>query len=168
MAPLPPLKSAKVLDQLRERIRYLHCSVRTEEAYVYWTRAFIRFHVLRHLATMGGVEIEAFLSWLVNARNVASSTHKQALSALLFFYDKVLSVDLPWMKEIGRPRTKKRLPVVLFPEEVARILYLLEGEHRLFAQLPYGTGMRISEGLQLCVHYQHRRAAFLLCSMAYS
>ncbi|EKI4279514.1 TPA: hypothetical protein OZ030_004877, partial [Escherichia coli] len=35
-APLPPLRSVKVLDQLRERIRYLHYSLRTEQAYVHW------------------------------------------------------------------------------------------------------------------------------------
>ena len=45
-APLPPLQSVKVLDQLRERIRYLHYSIRTEDAYVYWVRSFIRFMVL--------------------------------------------------------------------------------------------------------------------------
>jgi integron integrase len=150
-APLPALQSVKVLDQLRERIRYLHYSIRTEDAYVYWVRAFIRFHGLRHPATMGGTEVEAFLSWLANTRNVAASTHKQALSALLFFFGKILGVDLPWMKEIGRPRTKTRLPVVLSPDEVARILRVLKGEHRLFAQLLYGTGMRINEGLQLRV-----------------
>jgi integrase len=133
--PLPPLKSAKVLDQLRERIRYLHYSIRTEDVYVYWVRTFIRFHGLRHPATLGGAEVEAFLSWLANARNVAASTHKQALSALSFFYGKVLGIDLPWMTEMGRPRTRRRLPVVLTPDEVARIFCFLEGEHRLFAQL---------------------------------
>ena len=148
---LPPLKAVKVLDQLRERIRYLHYSLRTEETYVKWVRSFIRFHDLRHPAMMGGDEVEEFLSYLANTRHVAASTHKQALSALLFFYDKVLGVHLPWMKEIGRPRTKRRLPVVLSPDEVARILCFLEGEHRLFAQLLYGTGMRINEGLQLRV-----------------
>ncbi|MGV3952748.1 class 1 integron integrase IntI1, partial [Citrobacter freundii] len=51
----------------------------------------------------------------------------------------------------GRPRPSRRLPVVLTPDEVVRILGFLEGEHRLFAQLLYGTGMRISEGLQLRV-----------------
>lgn len=55
------------------------------------------------------------------------------------------------MKEIGRPRTKQRLPVVLSPDEVARLLRFLEDEHRLFAQLLYGTGMRINDGLQLKV-----------------
>ena len=151
MPQLPPLKSAKVLDQLRERIRYLHYSIRTGETYVYWVRAFIRFHRLRHPATMGGADVEAFLSWLVSSRNVAASTHKQALSALLFFFGKVLGVNLPWMIEIGRPRAKRRLPVVLTPDEVAQVLCFLEGEHRLFAQLLYGTGMRINEGLQLRV-----------------
>ncbi|WP_425278202.1 phage integrase N-terminal SAM-like domain-containing protein [Enterobacter hormaechei] len=51
-APLPPLRSVKVLDQLRERIRYLHYSLRTEQAYVHWVRAFIRFHGVRHPATL--------------------------------------------------------------------------------------------------------------------
>ncbi len=35
---LPPLKSVRLLDQLRERIRLLRYSLRTEEAYVYWAR----------------------------------------------------------------------------------------------------------------------------------
>jgi integron integrase len=148
---LPPLTATKVLDQLRERIRYLHYSLRTEEAYVYWVRLFIRFHRLRHPAEMGAAEVEQFLAWLASERKVAAATHKQALSALLFFYGKVLGVDLPWLAEIGKPQVKRRLPVVLAPDEVARILALMEGEHRLFAQLLYGTGMRLTEGLRLRV-----------------
>ena len=100
---------------------------------------------------LGSSEVEAFLSWLANERKVSVSTHRQALAALLFFYGKVLCTDLPWLQEIGRPRPSRRLPVVLTPDEVVRILGFLEGEHRLFAQLLYGTGMRISEGLQLRV-----------------
>lgn len=149
--PLPPLKSVRLLDQLRERIRYLHYTISTEQTYVYWVKSFIRFHGVRHPAEMGRAEIEAFLSWLANERRVAVSTHKQALSALLFLYDKVLGIDLPWMNDIGWPRTKRRLPVVLTPDEVARLLSLMVGEHRLLAQLLYGTGMRINEGLRLRV-----------------
>lgn len=54
---------------------------------------------------MGGPEVEEFLSCLATTEHVAASTHTQALSALLFFYDTVLGVDLPWMVEIGRRRT---------------------------------------------------------------
>ncbi len=32
---LPPLQAVRLLDQLRERIRYLHYSRRTEDAYVF-------------------------------------------------------------------------------------------------------------------------------------
>ena len=156
---LPALRSARLLDQVRERIRYLHYSIRTEEAYVHWIKAFIRFHGLRHPGEMGGVEVEAFLSWLAAERHVAISTHNQALSAVLFLYGKVLGQELPWMQSIGRPQRKPRLPVVLSADEVARVLARLEGEHKLFAQLLYGTGLRITEGLQLRVKdvdFEHR------------
>ena len=147
----PPLKSVKLLDQVRERIRYLHYSLRTEEAYVHWCRAFVRFHGIRHPAEMGGPEVEAFLSWLSNERQVSTSTHRQALSALLFLYGKVLGQQLPWMTEIGRPQVHRRLPVVLSQAEVLSVLNQLQGTHRLLAQLLYGTGMRLTEGLQLRV-----------------
>ncbi len=150
-SPLPPLKSARLLDQVRERIRYLHYSIRTEQAYVHWVRAFVRFQGLRHPLEMGGSEVEEFLSWLANERSVAVSTHKQALSALMFLYQKVLGVDLPWMNKIGRPKSTVRLPVVLTTDEVARLFMRLEGGHRLLAQLLYGTGMRIMEGVRLRV-----------------
>ena len=61
---MPPLRSARILDQLCERIRYLHYSLRTEEVYVYRAKAFIRVHDFRHLAEMGKAEIEAYLMWL--------------------------------------------------------------------------------------------------------
>jgi uncharacterized protein YfbU (UPF0304 family) len=58
----PPLRSARLLDQLRERIRYAHYSLRTEKTYLYWVRFFIRFHGLTHPKQMGAKDIEAFLS----------------------------------------------------------------------------------------------------------
>ncbi len=38
----PGLNSTRLLDQLRERRRYMHYSLRTEQNYVYWARWFIR------------------------------------------------------------------------------------------------------------------------------
>ena len=148
---LPPLQAPRLLDQVRERVRYLHYSLRTEQAYVHWVRAFVRFHRMRHPREMGQPEVEAFLSWLAAERRVAVSTHRQALSALLFLYQKVFGQHLPWMQSIGRPHRPPRLPVVLSLAEVARVLALLQGEQRLLAQLLYGTGMRIAEVLHLRV-----------------
>jgi integrase len=69
----------------------------------------------------------------------------------LFLYKEVLDVDLPWLQEIGRPQTRKRIPVVLTTDEVTRVLSQLTGELGLLARLLYGTGLRLSEGLSLRV-----------------
>jgi integron integrase len=148
---VPPVRSVRLLDRLRERIRYAHYSQSTEKAYVYWARFFIRFHSLRHPREMGGPEVARFLSWLVTERRLSASAHKQALAALLFLYKHVLEVDLPWMRQIGRPRGCRRLPVVLSREEVGRLLSATAGVHQLIFQLLYGTGMRKMECLQLRV-----------------
>ena len=147
----PPLRSTRLLDQLRERLRYAHYSLSTERAYVYWVKFFIRFHHLRHPREMGGAEVARFLSWLVTERRLSASAHKQALAALLFLYKQVLDFDPPWMQEIGRPRPSHRLPVVLSRDEVSRLLSATSGVHRLVFTLLYGTGMRKMECLQLRV-----------------
>lgn len=156
--PLPPLRSSRLLDQVRERIRYLHFSLSTEKVYVYWIKAYIRFHGVRHSAEMGREEVEQFLRALVASRSVSASTHRQALSALLFLYSRVLGVELPWLTEIGRPKEVKRLPVVLSQHEVAGIITALPAHYQLLARLLYGTGMRINEAFRLRVkdiNFQH-------------
>ena len=145
----PPMQSKRLLDQLRERARYLHYSFSTEKAYLYWVRFFIRWHGLRHPREMGAAEVEAFLTMLATQRKVSSSTHNQALSALLFLYREVLGIQLPWMENIQRPAYKRRIPSVLTREEVTAVLALLDGEAGLLARLLYGTGMRLMEGLRL-------------------
>src|SRR5574343_28751 len=113
---LPPLQSVKLLDQVRERIRYLHYSRRTEEAYVHWCRAFIRFHGIRHPGEMGGPEVEAYLSWLSNEQEVAVSTHRQALSALQF---RVKELDLDHGAVIVREGKGGKDRVVMLPQSLA-------------------------------------------------
>ena len=142
---------ARLLDQVRTQVRYRHYSLRTEQAYVHWVRAFVHFHGLRHPLELGAQEVEAFLTWLAVDRHVSASTHAQALSALLFLYQKVLGQVVPWLGEIGHPKREARLPVVMSQDEVARVLLALGGEPRLFARLLYGTGLRLLEGLRLRV-----------------
>lgn len=143
--------SKRLLDQLRERIRYMHYSLRTEEAYVYWVRFFIRWHGLRHPLDMGAPEVERFLTHLATVRRVSASTHKQALSALLYLYKEVLDKDLPWMQDLARPVTRQRIPTVLTVAETQRLLLCMSGVTGLLAHLLYGTGLRLMEGLRLRV-----------------
>lgn len=147
----PSPAAPRLLDLLRTQIRYMHYSLRTEQAYVHWVRAYIRYHGLRHPAELSGAEVEAFLTWLATERQVAPATHKQALSALLFLYQKVLHQRMPWMDEIGRPQRQARLPVVLSHDEVARLLAALDDppDVQLLGRLLYGTGLRLIEALRL-------------------
>jgi len=146
-----PADPPRLLDEIRRAIRYRHYSYRTEQAYVEWTRRFVRFHAMRHPREMGGDEVVAFLDHLANERDAAASTHNQALSALLFLYHDVLGVELPWLGGIARPRRPRRLPVVLTRDEVHHVLALMEGTHALMARLLYGTGMRLMECVRLRV-----------------
>lgn len=74
----------KLLDQVRARIRTLHYSIRTEEAYTGWIRRFILFHEKRHPCQMSAPEVEALLSSLAILNNVFASTQNQAKAAVPF------------------------------------------------------------------------------------
>ncbi len=145
----------RLLDQVREVLRYRHYSLRTEQAYRYWIRFFIRWHgrsgTMRHPREMGAQEVRAFLTMLATERNVSVSTHNQALSALLSLYRHVLGVALPWLEDLKRPTRARRIPCVLTQSEVAALLGALDGEMALLGKLLYGTGMRLTEGLCLRV-----------------
>jgi integron integrase len=145
----PP--TPRLLDQVRDKIRLKHYSLRTEQAYLDWIKRFILHNGKRHPLALGAGEVEAFLTYLAAVRNVSASTQNQAKSALLFLYREVLATELPWLDGVVQARTPRHLPVVLTPEEVSLLLDQLEGTHRLIGRMLYGTGMRIMEGVRLRV-----------------
>jgi integron integrase len=141
----------RLLEQLRDRIRLKHYSIRTEHCYVDWARRFILFHHKRHPADMGALEVEQFLTHLAVAGKVAASTQNQAKSALLFLYKEILLVELPWLGKIESAKTPQRLPVVLTASEVRKVLAEIDGTAGLMLRLIYGSGMRIMECMRLRV-----------------
>lgn len=140
------------MDQVREVLRYHHYAIRTEEAYVRWILAFIRFHGRKHPKDMGKTEIETFLSDLAVNGNCARSTQNQALNSIVFLYKQVL--DLPVAQDLAPTRSKKpvRLPVVMSRDEVSVVIGQMGGKPKLMAGLMYGAGLRLMEVLRLRVH----------------
>ena len=69
----------KLLDRVRDRLRYKQYSLRTEQAYIHWIKRFIYFHGKRHPEQMNGPEVEAFLTHLATKERVAAATQNQAL-----------------------------------------------------------------------------------------
>jgi integron integrase len=141
----------RLLDQVREAVRARHYSRRTEKAYIHWIKRYIFFHGKRHPAELGASEVTAFLTSLAVHDKVAASTQNQALSALLFLYREVLSVELPWLDDVIRAKRPQHLPVVLTRDEVRAVLQRLDGAPRLMALLLYGAGLRLLECCRLRV-----------------
>ncbi|HSM97803.1 MAG TPA: integron integrase [Gallionella sp.] len=141
----------KLLDQVRDKLRVKHYSIRTEQSYVGWIKRYIYFHDKRHPKNMGARDIEAFLTHLAVQGKVAAATQNLAKSALLFLYRDVLEIQLPWLDNITQAKAPRRLPVVLTVSEVQAVLSRLTGTHALIASLLYGGGMRLMEAVRLRV-----------------
>lgn len=142
----------KLEDQIRQACRVRHYSLATERSYVGWYRQFVRWAGLKHPATLGGDRVQAWLSHLATERDVAASTQRQALAAVLFLYRQVIGLQLPWMDDIVRAKQPARLPTVLSRPEVARVIAALPRTSAgLAIALVYGTGMRIGDVMRLRV-----------------
>lgn len=135
----------------REKMRTRHFAYRTEQAYLYWIRRYVNFHHRRHPREMGHSDVEGFLTHLAVHEFVSASTQNQCLQALLFLYRRVLEIELPRLENVTRARRPKRLPVVLSAAEVRSVLAELDGSAWLFANLLYGSGLRLMEALRLRV-----------------
>jgi len=145
-----PNQKLKLLDQVREVLRYHHYALSTEKTYCQWISRFVDFYgKKKHPKDMGSREVERFLSHLATHDNVAASTQKQALNALVFLYRDVL-LD-PLDNSIAPKRSKKKLtpPTVLTEEEVRRVFDQMSGTHLLMARLIYGSGIRLMECIRL-------------------
>src|SRR5512137_615268 len=88
-----PNPEFKLMDQVREALRYYHYSYRTENTYCQWIVRYIHFYGSKtHPKLLDSKNVERFLSHLAVNGNVAVSTQRQALNALIFLYDKVLNL----------------------------------------------------------------------------
>lgn len=146
-----PDPSLKLMEQVREVLRYHHYAYRTEQTYCAWIKRYLKFYCYAcHPREMGAPEAERWLSHLATEGKVAASTQRQALNAIMFLYREVLGMELG---EIAPLRSKKqrRPPTVLTQEEVRRVLRNMDGTHRLMAQLLYGCGLRLMECIRLRV-----------------
>jgi integron integrase len=128
-----------------------HYSLRTEKSYLGWIRRYIRFCGGSHPRQLGASEITTFLTHLAVDLKVASATQNQALQALLFLYRDVLCIAVPYLDQIVRATRPRRLPVVLNRDEVRSVFSNLQGRSRLVVGLLYGSGLRLTEALELRV-----------------
>ena len=137
--------------RLRTELRLRHYSIRTEETYTNWAQRFINFHGLRAPRELGGEDVRKYLEYLAVERKVSLSTQRQALNALVFFYDEALKEPLGLIGDFTMARKSKRLPVVLTRAEKDRLFQHLNEPYSLMAGLLYGGGLQLMECIRLRV-----------------
>jgi integrase len=132
----------KLLDIMRDKIRFKHYSISTERIYIHWSKRYILFHNKKHPKDMGKDEIEIFLTDLATMQKVSPTTQNQAFSALLFLYEQVLGISLKNQNiQALRAQERKHIPVVLTIDEVKKIILNMTGIYQLMVKLMYGCGL---------------------------
>ncbi len=149
--------SERLMRQVREVLRLRHCSIKTEKAYLGWTRRFLSFVEARSVGRGGPVpeigadHIRAFLSDLAIRLRVSAATQEQAFNALLVLCRSVLRIEVEGLLSVIRASKRRRLPVVISRQEILAVLGALEPPFKLMAMLMYGAGLRLEECLSLRV-----------------
>ena len=145
-----PDPTLKLMDQVRQVLRYHHYAYRTEHTYCDWIRRYIRyFDAKKHPQDMGKPEIDAYLSHLATEGKVSASTQRQALNAIIFLYRHVLDKPIEGQTEPTRAKRHPRPPVVMTKNEVKRVFSHMQGIHLLMAKMLYGAGLRLMECIRL-------------------
>ncbi len=138
-------KPGRLMDQVRETLRFYHYAYSTEKSYVQWILRYIRFNDRRHPKDMGKPEIERFLSHLAINRNVSASTQNQAFNAIIFLYKVVIKSPIEADIRANRTSKPRRLPTVLSRQEIKSLCAHLSNTALLMVQLLYATGLRVTE-----------------------
>jgi integrase/recombinase XerD len=149
-----PIPTARKISPLRQRMiddmTVRNFAPNTMVNYLKQVSYFAR-HFGRSPERLGPEQIRSYQIYLAKEKRVSVSTSTVAVSALRFLYRVTLKQD--WVVEmIPTPKKEHRLPVILSPEEVLRLLEAAPSfAHRVIFSTMYGTGMRVSEALHLRV-----------------
>lgn len=139
------------LTYVYEQMKMKRYAKRTVESYLYWIKAYINFNKKRHPSECHDNEVEAFLSYLTNAKNVAPKTQGLALNALAFLYKDIVKYPLTLELNFNRSAIQTKLPTVLTSTEVNSLLNMMNATYLLQCQLMYGSGLRLMEVTRLRV-----------------
>lgn len=137
--------------QMLEELQRRNYSHRTAKTYVRIVREFAE-HFHQSPDKLGPEQIRQYQAYLFQSKKLAPATVSQYVSALRFLFIKTLRRHF-LAEYIPFPKSRKRLPTVLSPEEVARLIDSAQNlYHRTLLMTLYSTAMRRAELCRLKVH----------------
>lgn len=150
--------------KLEEILILRRYSINTIKTYKYCFRDFILHYNRLHPEAISTAQIKAFMLYLVNVKEIASSTQNQYINAIKFYYEQVLQRE-PQNYYWERPKLRKKLPHVFTETEIKQLLLNVHNiKHRCILLTIYSAGLRINELVNLkisdimtnqaCIHIQ--------------
>lgn len=142
--------SADLIGRMIGDMKIRHLAPDTITCYSRHVKKFAQF-VVKPLQEATTEDIRNFQLHLIEVRKLAWSSFNQAVCSLRFLY--TVTLPRPWpVAMIPFGKKAKRLPTVLGREEVEALLKCTRNrKHRTILMTLYGTGLRISEALNLQV-----------------
>lgn len=135
------------LKKLETELKIRGFTQRTIHTYCYQNRKFLEFIKKSHLQTTQE-DVKLYLAHLMADKTLKPSSVCLAISAMKFYFEKV--INMPILVGITPPKLEKKIPTVLTKEEVRKLIDSVKNpKHRLFLELLYGTGLRVSEAVSL-------------------
>ena len=133
-----------LIEQLRKEGERRGLSPRTIKTYAYCVDLFLRRNKSKELKCLTKEELKEYLDRYLGCSN----TYNVNLNALKFFFEEVLHKKLTF--KVRFSKTPKRLPEFLTKEEIQLLIIAIKNpKHRLMVELMYGTGVRVSELVNL-------------------
>jgi site-specific recombinase XerD len=122
-------------------------SPRTRKTYLHHIRAFLRFAA--PVAEPEAEHARAYLLHRARETEISDAFYAQAVASIKFLFGRVLgrpdAIEL-----LPRPRTARRLPVVLGQRETRRLIAATDNpKHRAILMLLYSAGLRVGELVRL-------------------
>ena len=136
--------------QMEDDLVVRRMSPRTLESYVGAVAALAK-HYGRSPDRISAAEVQRYLLYLIQEKQLAWSSCNIVLSGLKFFYRVTLKRTQAQF-ELPTPRQPQKLPQILAPEEVMRIIECAANpKHRAILVTTYAAGLRLSEVCHLKV-----------------
>jgi len=135
-------------DKMKMQLKLEGYSPRTIKTYLLHIKQLVAYYG-KEPQSITADEIEKYLLYLIDEKQVSHSYVNQAVNAIKYFYGKVLKQPIK-IKHLPRPKKSKKLPVVLSEQEVLRILGQIRNlKHQAIIMLIYSAGLRVSEVVRL-------------------
>lgn len=150
----------QLLDKIVRELRVRNYSPRTIKAYCYCVKKYLVFVKDKKFVSAN----EAIREYILLRQSETDSYRSinQAIQAIKFFYREI--IKKPQDIDIKYQKKERSLPVVLSKKEVQRIISSIKNEkHRLLVSIAYGSGLRVSEVVEMrVVHIDFDRNVILV------